>query len=52
MSTRSQKRRNSLQKHTDNVSENLVSPVLVENEELIEQDVFTEGPSRAKSPQD
>ena len=37
-------------KSTDNVSEGLISPVLVGQEIQVEQDVMVEGPSSAKSP--
>ena len=50
MSTSSQKRRNNQQESTVSVSESLVSPVLVENEELNDQDIVVLGPPHAKSP--
>ena len=52
MSTRSQKRRNISQGNNENVSESLVSPIVVENEGPIDQDVLVAGLSRAKSPRD
>ena len=50
MSTRSQMRKNSNQESTENVSETIVSPTLVENVRLYEQDVMIAGPSGAKHP--
>ena len=50
MSTRSQKRRSNQQGSTENVSENLFSPVLVQNQEINEQDVVVAGHPHAKSP--
>ena len=48
--TRSQKRENSLRESTENVSECLISPVVVENSGLLDQDVSEAGPSSAKFP--
>ena len=48
--TRSQKRRIVLQESNENVSEIIVSPVLVENGGLVEQDVLIANRSHAKSP--
>ena len=48
MALRSQKRKNNHQESIENVSENLVSPVFVENEDLREQDVMVAGTSRAE----
>ena len=50
MSTISQKRRNNQQEGIGNVSESLVSPVLVQNEELDEQDTAILVTPHAKSP--
>ena len=50
MSTRSQKRKTNHQNGTENVSENLVSPVLVGGMDPSEPDVMVAGPSKAKSP--
>ena len=50
MSTRSPKEKNSKKESTENVSETIVSPTLVENAELCQQDVMAAGPSGAKSP--
>ena len=50
MSTRSQKRKNNLQESTENVSEDLISPVVVESPDLRDQDVLIAGPSNARSP--
>ena len=49
MSTISQKVNNQ-QESTENVSETLVSPDLVQNEELNDQDIVVSGPPHAKSP--
>ena len=48
--TRSQKRKNVQQGSCENVSEGFVSPVLVENSCLLDQDVGIAGPSKPKSP--
>ena len=48
--TRSQKRRNNLQESSKNVSEGLISPVVVENQNFLEQGASTMGPSNVKSP--
>ena len=48
--TRSQKRRNILQKNPENVHECLISPVVVGRSEFLDQDVSTTVPSNAKSP--
>ena len=50
MSTRSQKRRYIPQENSGNVGENMVSPVVVENEGLVYQDALLAGLSRTKSP--
>ena len=47
--TRSQKKRNNLQESTENVSESLISPVVVENSGFLDQDVSVAAPSNAKS---
>ena len=49
MSTRSQKRKTNHQNGTENVSENLVSPVLVGGMDPSEPDVMVAGPSKDKS---
>ena len=48
--TRSQKRRNNLQESSENVSEGLISLVVIENSEFLDQDVLTTEHSSAKSP--
>ena len=48
--TRSQKRKNIQQENSENVSEGFVSPVLVENSCVLEQDVGIAGPPKPKSP--
>ena len=48
--TRNQKRRNNLQGSTENVSEGLISPVVVENSGFLVQDALVARPSNAKSP--
>ena len=48
--TRSQKRRNTQQESIENVSEGLVSPIVVENACHLNQDVNIAGPSKPKSP--
>ena len=48
--TRSQKRRNNQQEAIDCVSEGFVSPVVLENSYLLDQDVSVAGPSKPKSP--
>ena len=48
--TRSQKRKNIPQEKLENVSDGLVSPVVVENPGFSEQDVSIAGPSKPKSP--
>ena len=48
--TRSQKRMNNQQELVENVSEGIVSPVLVENSCPLDQDVVVAGPSKPKSP--
>ena len=48
--TRSQKRRNNLPESTKNVSDGLVSPVVVEILEFLEKDVSVAGSSNANSP--
>ena len=48
--TRSQKRRNNQQEAIESVSEGFVSPVVVENTCLLDQDVSVAGPSKPKSP--
>ena len=52
MSTRSQreKRRNVPQESNENERESMVSPIVVENESPVDQDVLVAGPSRARSP--
>ena len=49
MSTRSQKRRNINQESSENVSGSLISPIVVENEAPIDQDVFVAGRFYAES---
>ena len=48
--TRSQKRKNIQQENSENVSDDFVSPVVVENPFFSEQDVSIAGPSKPKSP--
>ena len=48
--TRSQKRRNDQQNSGENVSEGLISPIVVENPCSLNQDDGVAGPSRPKSP--
>ena len=48
--TRSQKIRNNHQESVENVSENLISPIMAENSSLPDQDIFVAWPSNAKSP--
>ena len=48
--TRSQKRRNDQQSSSENVSEGLISPIVVENPCSLNQDDEVAGPSRPKSP--
>ena len=48
--TRSQKRRNNQQESSESVCEYLVSPIVTENNNSIDQDVGSPGPSREKSP--
>ena len=48
--TISQKTRNAHQDSTENVSECLISPVLVGSEVLLNQDALVAGPSNPKSP--
>ena len=48
--TRSQKRKNVQQENSENVSEGFVSPLLVENSCLLNQDVDVAGPSKPNSP--
>ena len=48
--TRSQKRKDDQQKSTENVSEGLVSPIVVEYSCFLDQDVNIAKPSRPKSP--
>ena len=48
--TRSQKRRNDQQNSGENVSEGLISPIVVENPCSLNQDNEVAGPSRPKSP--
>ena len=48
--TRSQKRRNDQQNFGENVSEGLISPIVVENPSSLNQDDEVAGPSRSKSP--
>ena len=48
--TRSQKKRNNKQEIVEYVSENLVSPIGVENPNHPGQDVIVAGPSNAKFP--
>ena len=48
--TRSQKRRNNQQEVNKSVSEGFVSPIVVENPCLLDQDVSVAGPSKPKSP--
>ena len=51
MSTqRSQKKRTNQHESTENVSEDLVSPIVVENVCHLGQDASIAGPSSAKSP--
>ena len=47
--TRSQKRRNIQQESIENVSAGLISPVLVENQLQVDQDIMTARTSSAKS---
>ena len=47
--TRSQKRKNIQQENSKNVSDDFVSPVVVENPCFSEQDVSIAGPSKPKS---
>ena len=48
--TRSQKRKNIQQENNENVSDGLVSPVIIGNSCHLEQDVSVSGPSNPKSP--
>ena len=48
--TRSQKRRNDQQSTSENVSEGLISPIVVRNPCSLNQDDEVAGPSRPKSP--
>ena len=48
--TRSQKRKNTQQENSENVSDGFVSPVVVGNPCFSEQDASTAGPSKPKSP--
>ena len=48
--TRSQKRKNTQQENSENVSDGFVSPVVVRNPCFSEQDASTAGPSKPKSP--
>ena len=48
--TRSQKRKNTQQENSENVSEGFVSPVVAETPCFSEQDASTSGPSKPKSP--
>ena len=48
--TRSQKRRNDQQSTSENVSEGLISPIVVGNPCSLNQDDEVAGPSRPKSP--
>ena len=48
--TRSHKRKNNQQESPESVSEGFVSPVIVNNPCLLDQDVSVAGPSRPKSP--
>ena len=48
--TRSQKIRNNQQEVNKSVSEGFVSPIVVENPCLLDQDVSVAGPSKPKSP--
>ena len=48
--TRSQKRRNDQQSASENVSEGLISPIVVENPCSLNQDDEVAGPSKPKSP--
>ena len=48
--TRSQKRRNDQQSTSENVSEGLISPIVVGNSCPLNQDDEVAGPSRPKSP--
>ena len=50
MSTRGQKRKITFQGSAENVSENVVSPILIKNGGLREPDVMIAGPSHPKSP--
>ena len=50
MKTRSQERRNNFQDNAENVSENVVPPLLVKNIDIRESDVMAVGPSYAKLP--
>ena len=49
LTTRSQKRRNKFRERTENVSEGLISPDVVENSGFLDQDVSATGRSNAKS---
>ena len=46
--TRSQKRKNNQQESSESVSEYFVSPIVTENNNSVDQDVGSPGPSRAK----
>ena len=48
--TRSQKRKNYQQESTESVSEDFVSPIIVNNSCPLDQDVSVAGPSKPKSP--
>ena len=48
--TRVQKRKNNQRESTESVREGFVSPIMVNNPFLLDQDVSVAGPSRPKSP--
>ena len=50
--TSSQKRKNNQQESSESVSVYLVSPIVTEHKNSVDQDVGSPGPSRAKSPRD
>ena len=47
---RSQKRKNNQQESSESVSEYLVSPIVTGNDNSLDQEVGSPGPSKAKSP--
>ena len=50
MSTRSQRKLNTLQESNKNLNQSMVFPIVVKNEGLIVQAALIVSPSRAKSP--